>query len=371
MQAGMVFLNDRLTFDKDARICADGCLVAEVFAARTGLQDYMGYEVDPQGTRFARDAVVKVYRPESEVFKTDSLATFAGAPVTVDHPAESVTADNWKRLGVGEIHGDVIRDGERVRVPIIVRDAAAVKAATSTHKQLSMGYATELVFPQDGKHPDGTACDAYQTNLKINHIALVRAARGGPELRVVDERAPEKEETKVTKIITVDGLPVNLGDVAAVEAVLAKKDAAIAAADTALATAKDEADKALAAKDAEIEKLKSEAKDQATIDALADEKAEIVSKGKALLGDKMPESKGKTVAELRKAIVIAAVGDEMAEKSDAYIEARFDALEAASTADKKVVAIKQPEVKDAAKDVESARKAWLADKANAHRAAAA
>ena len=175
----------------------------------------------------------------------------------------------------------------------------------------------------------------------------------------------------MTKIITVDGLPVNLGDVAAVEAVLAKKDAAIAAADAALATAKDESDKALAAKDAEIEKLKSEAKDQATIDALADEKAEIVSKGKALLGDKMPESKGKTVAELRKAIVIAAVGDEMAEKSDAYIEARFDALEAANTADKKVVAIKQPEVKDAAKDVESARKAWLADKANAHRAAAA
>ncbi|WP_066770078.1 DUF2213 domain-containing protein [Sphingobium sp. CCH11-B1] len=187
----MVQLTDTLDASTAARICADGSLVAEVFAARTGIQDYLGREVDPDNQHGLRDkATVKVYRPESEVFKADSLATFAYAPVTLDHPSVPVTADNWRQLGRGEINGDVVRDGQRVRVPIIVRDAKAVEAATTTHKQLSMGYATKLVFPTDGRHPDGTLCDAYQTELKINHIALVRAARGGPELRVIDERKP-------------------------------------------------------------------------------------------------------------------------------------------------------------------------------------
>jgi hypothetical protein len=334
----MVFLNDRLTFDKDARICADGCLVAEVFAARTGLQDYMGYEIDPTGSRFARDAVVKVYRPESEVFKTDSLATFAGAPVTVEHPSEAVTADNWKRLGVGEIHGEIARDGQRVRVPIIIRDADAVRAATSTHKQLSMGYATELVFPQDGKHPDGTACDAYQTNLKINHIALVRAARGGPELRVVDERAPA-QETKIVKTIIVDGLPVNLGDVAAVEAVLAKKDAAVADSAKELTDAKAQVATLTAEKTA-LEKQLADAQ-AVDHDKLAADRAALVAKAKSLKSDIVTD--GKSSDEIRKEIVTAQLGDAAAAFDGKQIEAAFAVIAKDAKADEnKVVPIGQP-----------------------------
>lgn len=324
----MVQLTDTLTLDGSARICRDGCLVAEVFAARTGLQDYLGREVDPENAHGLRDkALVKVYRPESEVFKADSLSTFAAAPVTVDHPSEAVTADNWKRLGVGEIHGDVVRDGQRVRVPIIVRDSDAVKAATTTHKQLSMGYSTQLVFPADGKHPDGTACDAYQTDLKINHIALVRAARGGPELRVVDERPNHQKEPAMAGTIIVDGLPVSLADEAAVRAVIDKKDKAIADGAQALKDAQAAHDKALAAKDAEIDDLKSKVVDEATIDARAAAKADVVTKAKAVLGDKTPDFAGKSIADVRRMTVAAKLGDAaVADKSDDYVEARFDGL---------------------------------------------
>lgn len=319
---------DDLTLDRSARICADGALVAEVYAARTGLQDYLGREVDPENKHGLRDkAMVKVYRPESEVFKADSLATFSAAPVTVDHPSQAVTADNWRGLGVGEINGDVVRDGQRVRVPIIVRDAAAVKAAQTTHKQLSMGYATELVFPTDGKHPDGTVCDAYQTNLKINHIALVPAARGGPELRVVDERtAPDPKGTTMKKIV-LDGLQVDLSDADAVAAAFDKLQAKVTTAETALADANTAHDKAIATKDAEIDDLKSKVVDQAAIDALADAKAETVAKAKAVCGDKLGDTAGKTVNEVRRMALDAAKID-VADKSDDYVEARFDALTA-------------------------------------------
>lgn len=333
----MIF-SDALTFDRAARICADGSLVAEVFAARTGLQDYMGREVDPNNAHGLRDkGTVKVYRPESEVFKADSLATFAAAPVTVDHPPQAVTADNWRGLGVGEINGDVVRDGQRVRVPIIIRDAAAVRAAQTTHKQLSMGYATELVFPTDGKHPDGTACDAYQTNLRINHIALVPAARGGPELRVVDERpAPlNQKETAPMKKIVLDGLQVDLSDAEAVAAAFDKLQAKATDAQKALADATAAHDKAMGEKDAELDEMKKKVVDQATIDALADAKAEVVAKAKAIVGDKLGDTKGKTVAEVRRMALDAAKID-VADKSDDYVEARFDALTADAVADKTV-----------------------------------
>ncbi len=323
----MVQLTDTLTLDASARICADGSLVAEVFAARTGIQDYLGYEVDPDNAHGLRDkSTVKVYRPESEVFKADSLATFAAAPVTVDHPSTPVTADNWRALGVGEINGDVVRDGQRVRVPIIIRDAAAVKAATSTHKQLSMGYATNLVFPEDGKHPDGTACDAYQTNLKINHIALVRAARGGPELRVVDERAPETKEPTFMSTITIDGLPVNLGDEAAVRAVIAKKDEAIASAQTALTDANAKVSTLTGEKTA-LESQLADAKaalDPAKLDAMVADRAALIGKVKAIAPTIATD--GKTDADLRRAVVEAKLGDAAKAMDDAAITGAFAVL---------------------------------------------
>lgn len=185
----MVQLFDTLDAATTARICADGSLVAEVRGARTGIQEYLGREVDPTGELGLRDkAIVRVYRPADEVFKRDSLASFSAAPVTIDHPSVMVNADNWRTYGVGEINGDVVRDGEFVRVPIIVRDAAAVAKVRSTHKQLSMGYTCTL-DATPGTTPDGQAYDAVQRDVRINHIAAVPAARGGPELKISDERS--------------------------------------------------------------------------------------------------------------------------------------------------------------------------------------
>jgi hypothetical protein len=369
----MVTLTDALTLDSTARICADGCLVAEVFAARTGLQDYLGREVDPSGQRFTSDQIVKVYRPESEVFKADSLATFAAAPVTVDHPSTAVTADNWRNLGVGEINGDVVRDGQRVRVPIIVRDAAAVRAATTTHKQLSMGYSTELVFPTDGKHPDGTACDAYQTNLKINHIALVPAARGGPELRVVDERSTPQETVMKIKIgdaevdatngeavrIAVDGLNTKLATLTT--------DAATA--ETQIATLTT--DKAtLEAKVTTLEKQVADAKlSPAQLRDAARAFQVVADKAKALgvtVTDEMDEP------AIMRAAVTAKLGDAAKDWNDAQFAASFSTLTASvKVSDSAVHNLAPAQIKDADAPIADAYNAMVADMTGAWKPKAA
>jgi hypothetical protein len=324
----MVQLTDTLAFDGSARICADGCLVAEVFAARAGLQDYLGREIDPDDLHGLRDKpIARVYRPASEVFRAESLATFAAAPVTLNHPAAAVTADNWRGLGVGEINGDVVRDGERVRVPLIVRDAAAVTAATTTHKQLSLGYATTLVFPADGRHPDGTACDAWQTDIRINHIALVRTARGGPELRVVDERPSLFAGDAALKTLTIDGLSVaNVSDEAeaAINRLLgdnAGLRTRLADAETLVATLTTEK----AAIEARVTALEQQQLSPELLREAAQEFAAAVEKATALGVSLSPEM---DLNAIMKAAVDARVGDAAKDWTDAQIAISFATLTA-------------------------------------------
>lgn len=174
-----MFLTDRVSVSATRRT-ADGYLVADVKVARTGIQNYLGSEL-------GRDdlPVVRVYRPESEVFATDAMHSYAYRPVTVEHPSKMVTADTWKALAAGQTGGEVVRDGEFVRVPLVLMDAAAIKAYQAGKRELSMGYTAEIVF-EDGVTPDGEAYDAIQTNLRMNHLALVDRARGGDALRIGD-----------------------------------------------------------------------------------------------------------------------------------------------------------------------------------------
>lgn len=359
----MVQLCDTLDAASTARICRDGSLVAEVFAARTGLQDYQGVEVDPDNSRGLRDkAAVKVYRPESEVFSTDSLATYADAVVTIDHPAGMVDAGNWKKLGVGETGNDIARDGQKIRVPLIVRDADAVKRATTTHRQVSMGYQTKLVFPTDGKHPDGTVCDAYQTDIRINHLAFVPAARGGAELRIIDERTiPEK----TMKITIGDAKDVDLSDGAAVALAVGALNTSLSDAQTKVGTLTADlatANTTIQTRDGEIVALNAKLVDAevtpAKLQALADARADVIGKAKTLAPNIVTD--GKTDVAIRKEAVIAKLGDAAKDMADAGIEGAFVAL----TKDAKPATGVQPlgapvVIGDAASDAGKARQARL------------
>lgn len=307
-----MYMTDRLTLDAP-RFDSAGNMVASVLAARTGIQDYAGYEVGkPEMPR------VRVFRSETEVFAADSLRSFAGAPVTLDHPPESVTTDNWKKYAVGDTDTEVVRDGEAVRVPFLLRDAAAISAVKSGKREISMGYACDLAF--EAGEFNGQAYDAVQRNIRINHLAIVDQARGGPTLRIGDGE-------RIVKKIMLDDLQVDLSDAAAVEAAISKLQGKVADATKALADATTAHDKALAAKDTEIDDLKTKVVDEAMIDARATEKADVLAKAKAILGDKAPDFTGKTVAEIRRMTVTAAKdAATVQDKSDDYVAARFDAL---------------------------------------------
>lgn len=136
------------------RRTADGYLVAEAKAVRKGIQLYLGDEVGKPEMR-----VVRVYRPEEEVFSDASLQSFTHAPVTDDHPKDAVTSENWKDLAVGEVSTAAKKDGEWVWLPLILKDAKAISKVEGDKRELSAGYTCELVWG-DGVTPSGEAYDA-------------------------------------------------------------------------------------------------------------------------------------------------------------------------------------------------------------------
>jgi len=82
---------DKVTVD-GTRITNDGYLAASARIARTGVQYYMGMEIDPKNEHGLRDRMsVGVYRSEAEVFAKDSLSTLAHKPLTNNHPPVAVT----------------------------------------------------------------------------------------------------------------------------------------------------------------------------------------------------------------------------------------------------------------------------------------
>lgn len=178
-----------------AEITPEGYLVADALVARANnIQEYRAGELGL--TDRAATDVVRVFRPEAEVFHKDSLKTAGHLPITLDHPSVMVDAGNWKEYARGEGGDQVMRDGEFMRIPLRVTDAGGVTAVRTTHKEFSLGYSGNLKI--EAGVFDGQPYDAVITDIRYNHLAACRTARGGPELRIVDERERVSAADSVT-----------------------------------------------------------------------------------------------------------------------------------------------------------------------------
>lgn len=117
------------------------------------------------------DATVRELRADAEVFSPESLDTLRGAPVTIDHPARFVDTENWGLISVGNVLS-VSVEAPYVLGELQIHDPRAIAAIENDSlKEISLGYATDVV-----EHGDSAAsADFAQTNIKYNHVAL------GPE----------------------------------------------------------------------------------------------------------------------------------------------------------------------------------------------
>ncbi len=403
---------DKLTLDKPRRT-ADGYMAIRARAARTGIYQYLGREVDPAGEHFAADQVVNVYRPADEVFDKASIASFVGKPITDDHPSEGVDAGNWRDLARGTIMGatlETLDDGEYVAFDLAFLDAELISKIEDGKRELSNGYAARLDI-EDGTAPDGTPYQAVQRQIRGNHVAVVDEGRAGPTCRIgdgascasiasdavremlIDQRTYDAArshvknggngnatgDTQMPKIILVDGLQVDISNADTAEATIKTLQQQVVDAKAAASTAQTElatiaTDKARI--EAELATVKQQLVDAkpspADLMAAARSYADTLGKAKAL-GVAIADNS--TEADARRAVVDAKLGETAKGWSDEQIAASFIAL----TADVKADAAAQPvndalsraignvaTVTDGKAAVAELRRKQLADKSSAY-----
>ena len=325
----------------------NGFLVDTPIVARIGLQVY---QTPTGGER-------REFRPASEVFKSDSLATYQGKPITLGHV--TVNSGNAKDVVVGACAGIGKRDGIGVAVPVTVyADEAIDKAKKKIASELSVGYTSvdieepgwgnnetgEYVLDKDvlGDKTDsaddyppapdnGSAWvrfDALQTNIEVNHVALVFRGRAGiaklnldseQENPYIDSEPTNRKKDSKMKTIKIDGVDVEVSDAVLIHVTALTKKADEAATELSTVTA---ARDQLQVKVDGIPKAIEEAVAAAVTAAKADavELADLVTFANEL--------SIKTDGLDSKAIKIACIkelsGIDASAKDDAYINTSFE-----------------------------------------------
>lgn len=310
---------------------SDGALIVDARAARTGIQIYSGFEVGRPDM-----PVVRVFRSADEVFSRDTLASFAHRPITNDHPKEPVTADNWRDHAVGQTSDEVTASDIYVRVPLMVSDAEAIRDVENGKRELSPGYSCDLDWTP-GKTQNGEHYDAQQRKIRVNHIAIVDRGRSGSKVRIGDAWGvaaimdnSEQKPMANTRIITFDGLPLEVTDAAemAINKLnerIAKLTSDMQTASAAHVTALADKDKTIGTLTADLELTKKKIPDGAALDKLVSDRTSLIGVAEKIIKDFKPD--GLDNSAIRKAVVVAKLGDTLVkDRSDEQISAMFDAV---------------------------------------------
>tara|TARA_R110000744_G_scaffold111795_2_gene209989 strand:- start:1359 stop:2396 length:1038 start_codon:yes stop_codon:yes gene_type:complete len=281
------------------------------------------------------DDIIRVYRPEEEVFSEDSLSSFSNKPVTNNHPPELVNAANYKMYSVGHSSADVVRDGMFAATELTVMDLQSIKDIESGKSELSNGYTSDIEWTE-GISPEGEQYDAIQRNIKGNHIAIVKRGRAGFACRVADNLPNKGAEANMAKV-TIDGVDFEMPDQAAqavgkLQAKLTDTEEKISDKEEELAKKEADAEeaekKAKAAEDeskAKLDDALSKVPSTETIDKLVAARSTLVDSVRKILPDF--EFVGKDADTIRKEAVAAKCDNvQMDSVSTDYIQARFDML---------------------------------------------
>jgi len=292
-----------------------GFLVTRAHIASCGVQPYLRGELSTTDGKSIggnpRD-VVKLMRTPEEVFAPDAMASAESAPLTIGHPKGGVTSKNYKALNMGDVRDCKHEEGDLLGATVIAKAEDAIEAITKHGKTaLSAGYSFTLDLTP-GTH-EGVAFDGYQRNIRINHVALVDVARGGPNCRVLDEETQPSGDTHMVKKM-LNSTIYEVEDALARE--IETLQAGIATATTkqvAADAARTEAEGKLATATAEIEKLKKATVGDDVIELRAMERATVLKAADAL--GVTVDGKGKTSKALRQEILTGLVAKDEGAKT--------------------------------------------------------
>ncbi|MEN6629829.1 MAG: DUF2213 domain-containing protein [Sulfuricella sp.] len=194
----------------------EGFLVChDVPIARTGTQLYTAEEIpiDP-----GPDGFIRIERIAEEVFRDETLASFEGKAVTVEHPEDFVTPDNWRTLSIGTVQnvrrGDGI-DDDLLIADLVITDPDGIRYVNKDLPEVSAGYEAEYEQTGPGR--------GLQRGIVGNHVALVDRGRAGPRCSIQDKETVMKTKDKESLLSRLMKA-IKTGDADEIKATMADAD---------------------------------------------------------------------------------------------------------------------------------------------------
>jgi hypothetical protein len=334
----------------------EGYLRAWATLARTGVQMY----TDADGS------IRREYRPESEVASPESLASFAGKAITLEHPPVLLDSANTKDYQVGFSGTEVVYDNGFVRAVMTITDQDAIeRIMRGDAKEVSAGYRVNY-DATPGVTDNGENYDGIQKEINGNHIAVVRRGRAGPQVKLHLDRLDAADPSLITPIedssmtakVNFDGAEFEVSESVALAITKEREDAKMSYEDmkkkydgmmSEASKMKEEMDAMekdmkgkcdsaegradALAQELETAKVDLEAAKQINVDSLVEERIALIDKARTSL-DSAFDFTGKSVRDIMEASIKTVRGDtDLSERSDDYVTAMFDTLSESARSD--------------------------------------
>ncbi len=313
----------------------EGYLKVNANLARPGIQDYYAGELSrsalPPELQDNQMRKLKLLRPVDEVFKPESLSTYQHKPLTNNHPPEFIDSGNYSNYQVGMTLGQATPKDGMVNMDMLIQDAKSIEAIEGGKRQLSVGYSLAFDWTSGTDALHG-AYDGKMTHIVANHVAIVDKGRAGARVQINDSWKSKhpNEGDKMGDTITrkIGGLSVEFSDqgAQAIDTLQGTLDAEIAKGAN-LAAKLTDSEKKIDELQGKLDAEKSERLTDAAIEELVTARVTLESTAKALhpeidcAGKSPLEIKTECIAQLKD-------GFSLEGKSDEYISAVFDTLEA-------------------------------------------
>ncbi len=182
-------LTDHIAETDEGYLVVTGCPIA-----RTGFQEYSVKDLNQDAARELGvdtsnpGAAIDLYRPASEVFAPEFLASLNGKSITDNHPPQFLNKDNQREFSMGHIQNprkgdEPLENGEWPLVAdlVITAEPLISKVRNKEQREVSLGY--DYGIRRDGNK-------IVQCDLLGNHVAIVPKGRAG-DLVSIQDAAPD------------------------------------------------------------------------------------------------------------------------------------------------------------------------------------
>lgn len=328
----------------------EGYLRVWATIARTGIQHY----TDADGS------IRKEFRPESEVASPESLASFAGKAITMEHPPVLLDNENTKNYQIGFTGSEIVYDNGFVRAVMTVTDRDTIdRVVQGDVREVSAGYRVNY-DPTPGVTDSGEHYDGIQKDISGNHVAIVRRGRAGPQVKLHLDRqdaadpylfSTEEIQTMTAKVV-FDGAEFEVSESVALAITKEREDAKMsyedmkmkydqlmkeakdmevkmASMEEDMKKKEDSSDGRADALQEQVDALKADLEEakNVNIDSIVAERLALVEKAKPVL-DAEYAFAGKSDREVMVDAIKAVRGDSIVldERSDDYVLAMFDTI---------------------------------------------